>query len=474
MSRPVLKLFLGFLLCGCFSSKEVWAQQNLSVDSPNFIVIYIDDLRWDALGASGNSLISTPNIDSLASAGHYFPNSFVTLSICTPSRAAFLTGKYGSQNGVMSQSHNTVKPEIKSVAQYLKNAGYKTSVFGKWHISNLPKSMGFDYEYYFRGLVPYWDVTYILNGQKTKTKGFVDDVTVEGAINYLREISGSGSPFFMWLNTFAPHMDEDFSWSARGRTLSHYPTDEMPVPKTWPADFSGMPPYIKTHRPHQRALEYGYDRAYPLKSHVRGYYAAATDMDAALGKLFKSLKNMGFLNDTYIILMGDNGWFMGEHGLTSKVLAYEESIKVPLIVSGPGIEHKSSDELMLNIDIMPSVLDLAGLSVPNDIQGESFKPLLTMGTPNKTTWRKNIFYEAPVPVHGSKPHYALRTHEWKLIQTFNEENPDKLIYEELYHIASDPNETTNLVEKKNEKSILNSLREILKNKIEISKNAAAN
>ncbi|MDR8390375.1 sulfatase-like hydrolase/transferase [Aliifodinibius sp. S!AR15-10] len=469
----LLLKFLLIWLCFALSLKPASLHQNIAEQSPNFIVIYTDDHRWDALGKSGNALIDTPNIDSLANSGYYFPNSFVTLSICTPSRAAFLTGRYGSRNGVMSQRQNTVKRGLKSVAHYFQEAGYKTSVFGKWHISNSPESMGFDYEYYFHGLVPYWDVEYTLNGQKVKTKGFVEDVTVEGATDYLREISGSNDPFFMWLNTWAPHMDEDFSWPAKGRTLTRYPTESMPLPVTWPPDFSGKPQYIKSNRPHQRALEYGYSRSYPLKSHIRGYYAAVTDMDAALGKLFETVDQLGLSENTYIILMGDNGWFMGEHGLTSKVLAYEESIRVPLIVSGPKVQSSESDELMLNIDIMPTALDLAGIHIPSDIQGKSFKHLLGTGNTKEGPWRDHVFYEAPVPVHGTQPHYAIRTKEWKLIQTYDLKKPDELIFEELYHIASDPNETNNLSMNPEQKPILDSLRVLLEERIKKSREAAS-
>lgn len=454
------------LLCLC--QTKVIAQA-VEKNRPNIVVIYTDDHRWDALGESGNTNINTPNLDKLVESGHYFPNSFVTLSICSPSRAAFLTGQYGSRNGVMSQSSNTVNEDIKSVAEYLKEGGYRTSVFGKWHISNSPASVGFDYEYYFNGLAPFWDVPFTHNGEKVKTSGFVEDVIVEGAISYLEQQKDSERPFFMWLNTWAPHMDIDFSWPAKGRTLSQYSIEEMGLPENWPADFTGKPSYIENNRPHQRALYYGYSEEYPLKHHIRGYYAAVTDMDAALGYFFNSLSELGMSDNTYILVMGDNGWFMGEHGLTSKVLAYEESIRVPLIVSGPGIERGVSEELMLNIDLMPTALDLAGIKVPDDLNGKSFKNLIIKREENNLeNWRHHIFYEAPISVHGTKPHYAIRTNDWKLIQTFDEVEMEKMVFEELYDIKNDPDEKHNLIRDDNKKPIIDSLRTIPNHKIEWS------
>lgn len=466
--EPLCKVISVIILLLCLSQTTAIAQA-VEKQRPNIVVIYTDDHRWDALGKSGNDLIKTPNLDRLADSGIYFPNSFVTLSICTPSRAAFLTGQYGSRNNVMSQSLNKVNPDVKTVAEYLKNEGYSTSVFGKWHISNSPASMGFDYEYYFNGLAPFWDVPFIHNGEEVETSGFVEDVIVEGALSYLEEQNDIERPFFMWLNTWAPHMDIDFSWPAKGRTLSQYPIDKMVLPENWPADFSGKPSYIENNRPHQRALYYGYSEPYPLKHHIRGYYAATTDMDAALGIFFDSLSELGLSDNTYILVMGDNGWFMGEHGLTSKVLAYEESIRVPLIVAGPDVKPGKSENLMLNIDLMPTVLDIASIEIPSDIHGKSFKPLLNNQIGAVESWRDYIFYEAPAPQHGTQPLYALRTAEWKLIQTFEREDPDKLIFEELYNIKNDPYEKYNLISKQSSISILNSLRKKIRKKISWSK-----
>lgn len=466
--RTLCKVISVIILLSCLSQTTVTAQAD-EKKRPNIVVIYTDDHRWDALGISGNDKIKTPNLDKLVESGHYFPNSFVTLSICTPSRAAFLTGQYGSRNGVMSQGSNTVNPKIKTVSEYLKEQGYNTSVFGKWHISNSPESMGFDYEYYFHGLAPFWDVPFIENGTEVETKGFVEDVIVEGALDYLEKVSLNEAPFFMWLNTWAPHMDIDFSWPAKGRTLSEYPIESMSLPSNWPADFTDKPSYIENNRPHQRALQYGYSEAYPLQHHIRGYYAATTDMDAAIGRLLNFISDTSLSENTYIFLMGDNGWFMGEHGLTSKVLAYEESIRVPLIVTGPGIDRGVSDELMLNIDLMPTALDLAGIEVPDDLNGKSFKHLIIKSDEEYLgDWRDHIFYEAPISVHGTKPHYAIRTKEWKLIQTFDEDETENMIFEELYNVKNDPDEKHNLISDHSKKLILESLRKILNDKIEWS------
>lgn len=459
------------LLTSCLLLNIHWgyAQTKGQAERPNFIIILTDDQRWDALGASGNPVIHTPTMDSLARSGVYFPNAFVTLSICTPSRAAVLTGQYGSKNGVMDMQ-SAVRPDVKSIAHYLKDAGYQTSVFGKWHLPNSPKSMGFDHEFYFEGLVPYWDVTFMQNEQKIPTKGFVDDASARRAITYLQEIRDTKKSFFMFFNTFAPHMDNSFGWPVREKTLACYPQDSMPLPATWQEDFQGKPSYLKKNRPHQQALDYGYANPDSIQKHVQGYFAATTDMDAALDKLLNAVSRLGLAENTYILLMGDNGWFMGEHGLTSKVLAYEESIRVPLIVTGPEVKHRMAKEMMLNIDLMPTVLELAGLQIPSDLDGKSFTPLLF----NKSdeTWRKSVFYEAPHAVHGTMPHYAIRTKAWKLIQTYDVNEPDERIYEELYHLSEDPDETKNLAGKEQFNNILNTLRAEIQENIKKSKAAA--
>ncbi|MDQ8187800.1 sulfatase-like hydrolase/transferase [Pelagicoccus sp. SDUM812002] len=421
---------------------------------PNVVVIFTDDHRWDAVGASRNSRIQTPNIDRLSENGLYLPNAFVTLSICAPSRAALLTGRYGTHNGVVDMQTDLVIEEG-TLAQRLGEAGYETSVFGKWHLKATPERLGFDYASTFYGLVPYWDVEFKRQGTEIATSGFVDDATTEEAVRYL-ERKRAEQPFFVWYNSFAPHMDNQFAWPARAQTLDKYPKSNLPLPRTWEGELLGKPPYLSRSRPRLRALEYGYAEAESVLDHIQGYYASVTDMDSAVGKLMDYLRHSGLADDTYVILMGDNGWFNSEHGLTSKVLAYEESIRVPMIVAGPEVQKGVRDELVLNIDIMPTVLELAGLEASDALQGRSLVPIMK-GEP-VSGWREYIYYEAPFPQHGTQPHLAVRTKEWKYIATYDDSSLQALQFEELYHLESDPEEQHNLASDITLKRILFEMR----------------
>ena len=449
-----LFLFFGVIKL-CFSQKQS--------DKPNIIIIYTDDHRWDALGAAGNHFIKTPFLDSLVKQGAYFPNAFVTLSICSPSRAALLTGRYGSANGVMDMS-SAVKTEEKTIAHYFGENGYATSVFGKWHLPNSPKSLGFEHEDYYNGIEAYWDVSFFKNGKITPTKGFIDDVTATTALNYVQAIHEK--PFFMFFNTLAPHMDKYFDWAVKPQTLAKYKQNEAPIPATWQENFEGKPPYLKQSRPHERALLYGYDKPDSIRAHVTRYAAATTDMDNALRTFINGLSKMN-LKNTYIVIMGDNGWFMGEHGLTSKVLAYEESIKVPLLILGPGIKPSIQQELALNIDILPTLLTLAKITYSNKIQGQSLVPFLK--NPTKKSQREYVFYEAPNPVHGTYPHYAILTNDWKYIATYDIKMPTKLIFEELYNLKKDRDEKNNLIDNQKYFGIKKDLIKYLQNELLSSK-----
>jgi len=401
-------------------------------DRPNFIFILTDDQRHDAMGCAGNPIVRTPNIDALAARGVRFENAFVTLSICSPSRAACLTGRYGSTTGVTTVP-GTLNDDEKTIAHLLKDSGYRTGVVGKWHLGNSPASLGFDYSPYFRSNGPYYNRNVIEGDGRTVAEGYIEDYNADKAIDFLEESSRSDAPFFLWLCTQVPHMNHEFDWPARDQALALYDENKIPLPETWQDDLKGKPPYLRESRSRTRALEYGYNDPAKIRRHFRRYYAAITEMDAALGPVLDSVDKLGLRDKTYFLFMGDNGWFMGEHRFTSKVLAYEESIRVPMIVAGPGISPAVSDKLVLNIDLPATILDLAGIPKPQDMHGANLTPLLKA---RSTQWRTDFLYEAPTPTLGS--------HRWKYIQTRSPDDLSKIEYQELYDLHNDPAETTNL------------------------------
>jgi arylsulfatase A-like enzyme len=423
---------------------------------PNFIFILTDDQRHNAMGCAGNSLVRTPNIDSLAARGVRFENAFVTLSICSPSRAACLTGRYGSATGVTTVP-GTIHKNEKTIAHLLKEAGYRTGMVGKWHLGNVPAELGFDFSTFFRSNGAYYNRKIIKNGKTERAAGYIEDFNAQQAIEFLKD--ASSSPFMLWLCTQIPHMDHTFDWPARDEMLATYDQDQMPVPETWQDDLTGKPAYLKEGRNRQQALRYGYDKAENIRRHFQRYYAAITEMDAALGRILKAVDVMGLRDNTYFIFMGDNGWFMGEHGFTSKVLPYEESIRVPMIVAGPGIEHAVNSHLVLSIDLAPTILELAKTPIPKNLHGESLLRLLK----NKNAkWRESFLYEAPTPTLGSRPLLALRTQRYKLVQTFEKDDLSRVVFEELYDIKHGPREMKNLAGSPRYANILKQLRSQLK------------
>jgi len=424
-------------------------------DRPNFVFILTDDQRHDAMGCAGNPLIQTPNIDLLATRGVRFEKAFVTLSICSPSRAACLTGRYGSANGVTSVP-GTLNRDEKTICHYLKDAGYRTGMVGKWHLGNSPTECGVDFAEYFVSNGTYYNRKVLKNGKPAKAEGYIEDYNAQKATEFLE--NGS-SPFMLWLCTQVPHMDHTFDWPAREETLAGYDLNKMPLPETWQDDLKGKPAYLADERNRKQALRYGYDKAENIRRHFQRYYAAITEMDAALGRVLDAVGRLGLRDNTYILFMGDNGWFMGEHCFTSKVLPYEESIRVPMIVAGPGVKRRVDSNLVLNIDLAPTILELAQVEIPKNMHGKSLVPLLKGEDVN---WRQSFLYEAPTSSLGSRPLAALRTHRYKLVQTFDVDDPQRVVFEELYDLEQDPKEMSNVVGETSYAGIARQLRSELR------------
>jgi len=424
---------------------------------PNFIFILTDDQRHDAMGCAGNKFIHTPNIDSLAARGVRFDKAFVTLSICSPSRAACLTGRYGSATGVTSVPGILNKDE-RTICHYLKDAGYRTGLVGKWHLGNSPAECGFDSAEFFVSNGTYYNRKVLKGDTKITAKGYIENYNTQKAIEFLEKGS---SPFMLWLCTQVPHMDHTFDWPAREETLAKYDRSKMPLPETWQDDLKGKPVYLAEERNRKQALRYGYNKEENIRRHFQRYYAAITEMDTALGRVLDAVDRLGLRDNTYILFMGDNGWFMGEHGFTSKVLPYEESIRVPMIIAGPGIERRMDSNLVLNIDVAPTILELAQVGVPENMHGSSLVPLLRSKDVN---WRRSFLYEAPTPSLGSQPLFALRTCHYKLVQTYDADGPQRAVFEELYDLEKDPKEMSNVIDEPSYLSVARQLRSELRHK----------
>ena len=422
-------LIVGWIGCGPMALAQ----------PPNVVILFTDDQRWDALHASGNDKIATPNLDSLAQRGTRFENAFVTLSICSPSRAAMLTARYNSANGCTTVGKGRIHEKEVTFAQRLRERGYRTGVTGKWHLGNSPEGCGFEFASVCQSNREWYGRSFERNGEKVIAEGFVDDFVVSESLDFINGSVKEQRPFVLWVCTQVPHMDHHHEWPARPEYLDQYHAQSMPLSPTWQDDLTGKPAYLKTSRSRTQALSYGYEEAEAIREHTRRYYASVEQMDAALAPLLRRLEQPDLQPNTWILYMADNGWMMADHGFTSKVLPYEESIRVPMMIAGPETQPKVDPHLVLGIDLSATILDLAGLAPPPEIHGRSLLPLVRGD--EAVAWRTDFLYEAPQPQLGSKPLWAVRGERWKYIET--RVSPGES-FEELYDLRTDPQEMKNL------------------------------
>jgi len=441
--QNLIRTLLLLLLTQFGCQQKLVEQTNAEATRPNFVIIYTDDQRYDALGCRTSTTAITPTLDSLCASGMYFKNAFVTLSICSPSRAALLTGRYGSANGVTTYGEVHINEGEQTFAQLLRELGYQTGIVGKWHLADSPAKLGFDFATHFFGNGPWYDRNVIRQGKDTVAEGFIEDYIADEAIGFLEGTQQSEEPYLLFYCPQLPHLDNKFNWDVTQETLAQYDDRAIDLPKNWPDEkLTGKPEYLLTERHRQKALSYGYQDPDTLAYQTKRYYAAITEMDAAMGRMLAKVRALPNAENTYIIFMSDNGWFIGDHLFTSKVLAYEESIRVPLIINGPGIKPEVNEDLVLNIDVFPTLINILGETTPPELHGVSLLPAL-----NKQDWpqkREHIYYEAPTPQLGSQPLAAIRTEQYKYIETYDETDSTRVVFQELYDLQEDPNELNNL------------------------------
>lgn len=402
---------------------------------PNFLFILTDDLRWDALGVVQKEQgekgrfpwLKTPNLDKVAEDGVRFRNAFVVNSLCSPSRASFLTGMYGHHNGI--RDNQTPFPaDSVTYASVLKSAGYTTGYIGKWHMDRQTgRRPGFDYSASFIGQGRYQDCPFEINGQPTETTGWVDDVSTDYAIGFLRE--NRGKPFVLAIGFKTCH--GPFSPPPR-RARDYEGEKARPVP-----NLGVKPPYRRSSGPEDKVGETFAAEASPK---LLDYMRCITAMDDNVGRIMAELDRLGLTENTVVVFAGDNGYYLREHGLGDKRTAYEESVRIPLLVKYPrlGVKGRRIDQCVLNIDLAPTLLDLAGVSVPERMQGRSWRPLLEGRT---TQWRESFYYEYFLEKGFASPAVqAVRTGRAKLIRY-----PGHPEWTELFDLSSDPYETKNLV-----------------------------
>ena len=408
-----------------------------AAERPNLLFIYTDDQRYDAVSViqkeQGEQArfpwFQTPNMDRLAAEGVRFRNAFVVCSLCAPSRAVNLTGRYNHLNGVASNFRPFPVDNV-THASLLRAAGYTTAYVGKWHMDSQRERPGFDHHYSFIAHARYWDPMFIVDGKDTPTKGWVDDISTNYAIEFMKSQKGSGKPWLLIVGFKSPHGPCEPADRAKERFAGE---KARTVPNlNTPTPYMGTRARSRTVEPTTGTVPVSLD-----------YFRCISAADDCLGRLLDALDELGLAKNTIVIYTSDNGYYLGEHGLGDKRSAYDESLRVPFLVRDPRLGAKARgrvvDEMVLNLDLAQSLLDFAGVRAPKEMQGRSWRPLLTG---ESTAWRQSWFYEyfAEKQANTRVPDITgVRTTDAKLIKY-----PGHDEWTELFDLKNDPYETHNL------------------------------
>jgi len=440
---------------------------------PNIIFIMSDDHAAQAISAYGSRVNTTPNIDRLAREGLRLDNAFVTNSICTPSRAAILTGQYAHLNGV--PVFNRFDSARDTVAKRLQQGGYYTGMVGKWHLGSDPA--GFDRWEIFPGQGTYFDpILYTATGEKTYSGRYATDVVTDIAIDFLKT-RPAARPFFLMLHHKAPHRP----WEPDATHRAQFANRWIPEPETlWdsyatrtdalrenqqrvaddltrrdlklepPADLAGAertqwlgekPTTVTITRDGQAVTLTGEALTrWKYQRYMQDYLAVIQAVDDNIGRLLAYLDSSGLARSTIVIYTSDQGFFLGEHGLFDKRFMYEESLRMPFLVRWPGVIKPGthSDAMALNVDFAPTFLEAAGLPVPPEMQGRSLVPVLRGQVPRD--WRTSMYYRYyhDPGDHNTRAHYGVRTRTHKLVYYWKKDQW------ELFDLVHDPSEMNNL------------------------------
>jgi arylsulfatase A-like enzyme len=436
-------------LTGCDPNRA--KRQAAAQRKPNIIFLLTDDHRADAMGCARNPIIQTPNMDDLAAGGVRFTNAFVTTSICASSRASIFSGQWTRRHGIKGfGTHFSEEALAQTYPMLLSQAGYRTGFIGKYGVGpkkDLPINK-YDYWKGFPGQGRYE------NKDENGNYKHLTQIMGEQAIEFLHGCSQE-QPFCLSVSFKAPHVqDSDPRQFLYDRAYSDlYKDVTIPTPETaHPRYFEALPDFLRTSEARRR-----WDIRFPnnekFQESVRSYYRLITGVDVVIGKIREQLTQLNLDDNTVIMLIGDNGFYLGEYGLAGKWFPHELSIRVPLLVYDPRADSKhrglTLDQMALNVDIAPTILELAHQKVPQQMQGQSLVPLLKGRKPR---WRIEFFYEHPFEHKTIAKSEALRTKRYKYARYIDHD------YEELYDLENDPAETINLAKDDKYKRTLTFLR----------------
>jgi arylsulfatase A-like enzyme len=449
---------LTVLLAGVAAAKD---------SRPNILFIMSDDHGYQAISAYGSKVNKTPNLDRIANDGMRFDRCFVTNSICGPSRAVILTGKYSHLNGFVHNG-NTFNGEQQTVAKLLQGVGYQTAVVGKWHLKSEPT--GFNYWEVLVGQGPYYNPPMKTAEGVVQHTGYTTEIITDLALNWLKTKRDQEKPFFLVYQHKAPHRNwqpepkylhkyDDVTIAEPANLFDNYEgrgsaakSQEMTIERHLnPNDLKLVPP--KNLTPEQRQA---WDAAYEPKNrdflqsqlegqdlirwkyqrYVKDYLRCVASVDDNVGRVLDYLDESGLAENTVVFYTSDQGWYLGEHGWFDKRWMYEESFRTPLMIRWPGKVKPGSvtNDMAMNLDFAQTFLEIAGAEIPADMQGASLVPVLQEKTPE--SWRDSVYYhyyEFP-GAHAVQRHLGVRTDRYKLIHFYD-------INEwELFDLEKDPHE----------------------------------
>jgi arylsulfatase A-like enzyme len=445
--RPARRTISAIIAIICVFLCDGAPKATKAATRPNFVILVTDDQRWDALGVVQREMgaaarfpwftTATPNIDALASEGIRFRNAFVVSSLCSPSRAAFLTGAYNHRNGV-ANNHTPFPLTNTTYASKLRAAGYRTGYFGKWHMGDQRERPGFAEYASFIGQGRYFDADFLVNGVKTPSTGWVDDVSTNYAIDFIER--GAGAPFALILGFKSSHGP----WQPPRRLAGQF----SDVTLSPPPNANSYPPYDPTPAP-----------ATSRDTDVRNYFRTLVGVDENVGRVLAALNREGIARDTVVVFASDNGLFLDEHGMGltadgsgNKRAAYQESIRVPLIIRYPRLARRNVtvNARVLNVDLAPTILALAGVPARPSMQGKSLAGLLDG---SQTSVRTRFLYEYFFERNYYTPTLvALQRGRYKLVNY-----PSAAAWTELFDLATDPYETRNIASLPSASSTLQSM-----------------
>lgn len=429
---------LAFLFLAILYTLAPWAEAQTSKPK-NVILILSDDHRYDFMGFMGRpKFLQTPAMDRMAAGGAHFRNAFVSTALCSPSRASILTGLYAHRHGVVDNQRE-IQPGIVFFPQLLQQAGYATAFVGKWHMghdADDPRP-GFDYWLSYRGQGVYFDPVFNINGERVERKGYTADIVTDYALDWMSRQTG---PYFLLLS----HKSVHAMFEPAPRHLGRYADEPLEYPRSMDpalATDPGRPSWVTRQRNSWHGVDFMYHGALKFDDFYRRYCETLLGLDESIGRVLDAVEARDGGRDTVVIYMGDNGFSFGEHGLIDKRHMYEESMRIPMLAWAPGYIRSGSviEKMAQNIDLAPTVLELAGVTPPAGLDGASLVPLMEG---REVRWRQEVLYEYYWEWNFPQTPtvLGLRTDRYKYIHYHGVWDTD-----ELFDLVADPEEMRNLI-----------------------------